>query len=210
MALLIIVVAAAAAVFIMAGIKPAYSDNPSDWLSGGANGSAVLSFEQATKGGGRYDPAGEKWNDGAIVTNFAYDGLYRGEYFSGGSYENEKGETLLSVTPEMAPGNGIPEGIIVERIEDNLTVKAFIFLDSDWKVKIGDSLNILWGAGFNKTKKFSFREISPGIYMDTITDDRARFNDDFSFSEGGIAVGDASAEDVASGNSADITVIRAM
>ncbi len=185
--------------------KVVYSDDPEDWIDEKPNGTFEVSFEQVTKGAGTFNDINEQYQYALIDTVFGYDGLYEGEYFKNKYYSPDR-KIRMEITKNLVPGDGILQGIIIERIDDGQPV-AFIFIDEDWRNKLGDTVNIVWGKKYQNMKKFEYKEIEDGIYMNQILDDNNRFIQTFNDVHfGGIVVGNVNIKDVQEGNT-DRTVI---
>lgn len=163
-----------------------FSDNPKDWIEkeGDVN---ELNIDQISKGKSHSDNLGQQFKDyeKKIRTSFKQEGFYKGKYFTNVYSENNK--ELMKITNKINPNDGVIDGYILEIIEDKPIV--YIFLDQDWKEKIGET-NIFWGINFANEKKFDFKEISKGIYMDKIIDDVNRFSNNFTIHTWGVIVGD--------------------
>lgn len=167
-----------------------YSSDPKDWITK----DSILDVPAATNGSGYVDSSTLQYMDGSVNTAFTYDGYYQGKYFTN-SY-SEEGKTLIEITGRLNTTDGIPQIIVVEKInKDNNSVKAMIFVDEDWKKQIVPTY-VRWGINFEKNKMFDYSN-SPkqGIYMDVI-DDSARFNNNFNVHFGGIAIGDITQEKI--------------
>ena len=184
-----------------------YSDNPRDWIDETPNETIEVNFEQVTKGAGEFNDINEEYTDALIETVFGYDGIYEGESFKNKYYDPQTEKVIMEITKDMKPNDGILQGVIAERI-DNGNPVAFIFLDEDWKNKLGKTVNIVWGAEYQNTKKFEYVSIKEGIYMNQIADDKNRFNEFFdNVHQGGIVVGDVSINDVKEGNTDGKTIM---
>ena len=179
--------------------KIVYSDKPEDWIDEKPNGTIEVNFEQVTKGAGTFNENNEQYTYALIDTSFGYEGLYEGQYFKRKYYSPDR-KILMEITDNLVPGDGIIQGIIVERIDENQP-KAFIFIDEDWKNRYGNAVNIIWGEKYQNMKRFEYNEIKDGIYMDQIIDDKNRFlqtYNDVHF--GGIVVGNINSDAVQEGN----------
>ncbi|MFH2028840.1 MAG: hypothetical protein ABIJ08_06890, partial [Nanoarchaeota archaeon] len=95
---------------------------------------------------------------------------------------------------------------IVEDIVDN-EVRATLFIDEDFKEKIVP-LNIIWGATYTNIKSFEYNVVKKGVYMDTIVDERSRFNEDYSMSKGGVILGNLDLENVNNEDISDVIFVR--
>lgn len=182
---------------------PEYSDEPRTWVEEKEN-IKKISTDKVTKGKGHFDDTSEQYKDinAFIETAFSYTGIYKGNGFFKEKYYARVGgleELVMEITPEFDSTDGVLQGIIIERIENDIP-EAFIFLDEDWKKQFSD-LYIVWGANYQNEKKFEFNDVG-GVYMDHVVDDKDRFTSD-SYSGvtyGGIVVGDLTKEDIQNGN----------
>ncbi len=168
-----------------------YSDNPADWVKQGE-----INVEQATKGTSYINEIGQQYSDTETSTVFELEGYYKGEYFNT-EYADSSGRTKMKLTNEMKPNDGIVEGFMTER-KDQETEKWIvdIFVDEDWKKQVG-ATNIYWGTLYRQNKQFVFDEISPGIYHDQIIDDSDRLLENARIRTFGIIVGDVTREETA-------------
>lgn len=203
--LLIIIIAAVFIIFPGKQKTETYSDDPKDWVDDLPEGVKSIDIDEMTKGDAYISGTNQQYDDGKVMTSFAFDGLYKGNRFSN-IYE-EEGRVLMAITERMKPKNEIIEGFIVEYIDGGKII-ANIFIDSDFREETGDKTNIVWGKTFQNIKEFEFNEISSGIYMDTIIDDNERFGSNYNIHEGGVVVGNMDLDDIRDGNSKDLTVIR--
>jgi len=172
---------------------PVYSDNPKDWIESTGNGVKEVNTEEATQEMSYINYIGQQYFSPDIETVFIHDGMYLGNYFVD-DYSDDQGNLLIQFTQELNPSNGIPEGFILERLEGK-TPFAYIFLDEDWKKNIGDT-NLIWGKEYQNLREFRFNVAKPGIYYDKITDDPARFSDNYRIHEGGIIVGKVTLQEI--------------
>jgi len=163
-----------------------YSKNPENWVEKKGN-VQVIDVEKATEGKGYYTINNQQYKSAFAETAFSYDGVYQGEIFKN-YYEDDNGNTLIEITQNLIPNDGILQGIIIEKFENKIPV-AYIFLDEDWKKQFGNSINIEWGQTYQNFKAFEFNTVSSGVYMDKVDDDISRFSEDYSVSTGGIIVG---------------------
>jgi hypothetical protein len=167
-----------------------YSDLPQDWVEKVGTVSQI-NVEEVTKGAGTFNVINQQYRVGLIDTAFAYEGMYNGDFFAD-QYYDPNGLLRAEITPNLKAGDGVLQGLIVERIENSVAT-IFIFLDSDWKNRFGDKLIIVWGKEYENTKKFEFNDLGNGIFYDSIIDDASRFSDDYRSSVGGAYVGDLDA-----------------
>ncbi len=185
-ALAIIVLVLISLYYYWALPKPVeFSNNPADWVKDNK-----INLFYATKGQAHLLDTIQYSREG-INTAFEIEGFYKGKKFLKEYKINNA--TIMRITQELKPNDGIMDGFIFEKIE-NQTVKAYLFVDEDWK-KYMTRTNILWGRNFENQKEFNYEEIKKGIYMNFIEDDRNRFSKDFTVHTGGIMMGDISKED---------------
>ncbi len=178
------------------------SDNPSDWVKEEGKVKKI-DFFQATKAQGEYNVANEQIDTGVVRAAFSYWGIYAGDIFK--KEHKENGVVVMELTPDLNPGDGIPQGIVVERI-DGQKVVAQIFLDGDWKKKYPGS-NIVWGREFEKEKQFEWNLVKEGVYLTTINDDNNRFSEDFRVAFGGLLVGSVTSKQLRENNLKEVYAI---
>jgi hypothetical protein len=152
----------------------------------------TLNIDFITNGSSFIDSQGQQIRLEDISTVFTIEGYYKGNYFKK-EFSDEEGNVLMKIDTSMTPGDGIIEGFILEKIENDVPI-VYIFLDEDWKEKVG-ATNIYWGNLWAFNKSFDFKSIQEGIYMEKIEDDRSRFSDDYKIRFYGIIVGDLTLED---------------
>jgi len=182
-----------------------YSDNPKDWFAQEPNGTVTLDFEKATENRGEYNLNNQQMRIGTQFVPFEYSGFWKGLPFKI-KYEENK-NTLIEITPRMTPNDGILQGIILERYEQG-TLVAYIFLDEDWKRAFGNSITIVYGKEYEKTKSFAWKQVTKGIYFDTVQEDMTRFKANYEYSFGGILVGNIIPQDAIVARDS-VTAIRA-
>ena len=139
-------------------------------------------------------------------THFTTDIIYNGEI-----YQNQvllDDSLKLRVGSNMTPNDGIPEGYIVQKINEysSKNITSYIFVDEDWKLAYPQTF-VHWGATYERTVAFVFTQISPGVYMNKITDDPDRFIIGYGVSRGGILVGPLTKDDVENRNE-NVTAMR--
>ena len=166
--------------------KGMYATDKEKWIKT-TGAEKEIDVEQITEGTGFVDAMGQQLRAGAIETVFDYEGYYKGNHFKR-EYKDENGDIKIRINPNMNPNDGIIEGFIIEKLEDDKPV-AYIFLDEDWKNNM-QLTNIFWGKGYEYEKTFTFTLISNGVYMNKIDDDASRFSDNYRMHAGGIIVGD--------------------
>ncbi len=138
-------------------------------------------------------------------------GEYEGMYFKGSAlnFTDPQRPILFEITSQLDPTNGIPQGYIVLRIEDEDAhdISAYIFVDEDWK-RAFPQTNIIWGAEYQNQAEFVFFEIRPGVYMTKIKDDPNRRSQNFGISFGGIVVGPLTRQEYLDDSRDDLTFMR--
>jgi len=207
--LIIVVIGLVLLGFYADKLKNPYSDEPNDWIIDKGNGIKEIDVEEVTDGEGFLDENGQQYEKYGNRFLFDYDGLYNGVFFLDEIYLNEDdGKPIMRITPNLKPYDGVIEGFIVEKIVDNETLISNIFVDEDWKKSLGYKTNIIWGKDWKNFKKFKFTQIEPGIYMDSIEDERDRLSHNFKEAYGGIVVGDVTVDDVAERRIENLTLIR--
>ncbi len=162
-----------------------YSNNPADWLEPAAQNTVSVNVDEATRGKGEYNIANQQLALAGEQTAFAYEGIYRGHFFST-RYADDTGAPIMEMTPDLNPDDGVLQGFMVERFA-NGALETHIFVDEDWRRALGTSLSIVWGADYSRTKPFAYEPVKPGIYHDMILDDPSRMQPDISV--GGVQVG---------------------
>jgi len=199
--LAVLLVIAAIAVSVSFFVKEeGYSDDPKKWLE--KNGRVIeVSVDKATKGEGYLDVNGQQYRSENVNTMFRYEGYYKGSRFVD-VFNTINNQALMRITKDLQPSDGIIDGFIVVRIENDVPIFN-IFIDNDWKNRVVPT-NILHGVE-NKIEKLNFEELRPGIfYAKFITDEG--FFDDFQFHLGSIMVGDFTQEKIDNENN-DITMM---
>lgn len=161
-------------------------EEPQNWISK-KPGVVMVDVAKVTKGKGVWNENNQQYRVGSDFTAFAYEGSYHGDGFAT-SYLDENNRVRMRITQELKPNDGVLDGIIVERVVNN-TVEAWIFLDNDWKQQVPNAV-IWWGKTYERRRPFAWKELTAGVYVDMVVDDRARFNSDWSASQGGVLVGD--------------------
>ena len=150
----------------------------------------------------------EDYNVDGELYSFFYRGSYNGTpfnaiYLSDEFYNLSIGKTaieqerlaaeyiLMRISPEMDPTDGVIDGFILAKQEDNKFV-FYIFVDEDWKKQL-EYTNILWGDDFSNPAtlhmgSFNYQQSVNGIYIDKLEQDVAWFES--LPIAGGIAVGE--------------------
>ncbi len=168
-------------------VEPYYSEDPKTWVDDKGKGRIEVNVDKVTLGEGFITDNGEQYETADIETVFDYDGWYKGNYFKRAYYEG--GKKVMSINPEMKPDDGIIEGFVLERFEDDIPY-LYIFLDEDWKNEIPDT-KVHWGYRFQNKVDYIFdNQISNGVYMVKIEDEMARFENNAPLRMGGVYVGD--------------------
>ena len=127
-----------------------------------------------------------------IKTMFYTYGYYQGKNFEKDYVKS--GKEIMSISTKMTPGNGIIEGYTVFEVINNSPI-FYIFVDEDWKQKVNPT-RIFYGFEHSKNKTFQFNEVSKGIYMDKIIDDKDNYDDKYQFHIGSILIGDLTDEKI--------------
>ena len=143
-----------------------------------------------------------------------FDEIYIDEEFYDQGYVNfpqqdiEDTYVKMKISEEMNPNDGIIEGFILVRLENEELV-FHVFLDEDWKLKVNGETNLVWGTRYENFRKFRFEEINDGIYMDKVKEEKERFSEDFSFHKGNVMVGNFTLEQIEQQDSTEgLFVIR--
>jgi len=185
-----------------------YSSNPVTWVNEKPDNIKEVDFDKVTEGKSYFDKIDQQYVDEEknIITAFGYDGIYYGEVFRT-EFFDENNNLKLQITPELNPADGVPQAIIIEKIENNVPF-AYIFVDRDWKELIGESY-IAWGAEYQNVERFAYDEIKTGVYMNKVEDDINRFTkEDFSgLTYGGVSIGTFTKEDIVQGNIDGIAIM---
>ncbi len=168
----------------------------------------AINVSELTEGDGYEDNAASmQYNDGLYRVKFEHMIMFKGFMFLNEvNFQTEENESfvLMRTTPDMKPGDDVPEAYMVPVIEDGV-MAVNIYLDDDFRDFMGDDTNIIWGSEYQNFKKYDFSvEYKPGIYVDTVYD-----NDTERFRVGGndanVFVGDATFEDAQAMNMDGIT-----
>tara|TARA_Y100000310_G_C20679711_1_gene815174 strand:+ start:1116 stop:1736 length:621 start_codon:yes stop_codon:yes gene_type:complete len=181
----VLVVLVTAGIIFLKPVSREYSPDPATWIESNG-GVSSIDVSRATRGKGYLDTNGLQYETDEIGTVFTLEGWYGGEYFKN-EYVDENGRVLMRITEHMKPGDGIPEGFILEKIENNKPT-IHIFLDNDWRKKIAKTA-IYWGVAYENEEPFDFSEDIRGIYHNTVEDDAERFQNNFNLHSGGVWVG---------------------
>ena len=182
-----LIIAALVIIYALYPKQDTFSDNPQDWINDKGKGVKEIDVEEATVGAGYIDKNSLQYETFDIGTAFTFEGWYKGNYFET-EYVDENGATKMRISQDMKPFDGIPEGFIIEKIEENKPI-AYIFLDNDWRNKIKESI-IYWGKGYQNEQPFDFsQQADKGIYVNMIEDDPNRFQNNYNLKDGGIWVG---------------------
>ncbi|MBW3001717.1 hypothetical protein KY338_00985 [Candidatus Woesearchaeota archaeon] len=184
-------------------IEVYYPDDPAEWVEKLDSETSEINIDYVSKGQAINNERNLYFFVNGSETSMTYEGLYKGNYFT--KYYSENGAVLMRVGPEMKPGDGVLDGLLVERVIND-TFQVFIFLDDDWKNAVPYT-NIVWGKDYSLARPFVFTEISPGIYMDQIEDDPERFGYNYGAAYSGISVTSATHQQVKDGVTEGITEI---
>lgn len=164
-----------------------FSDQAEDWLDRAPDGGITVDVQEATRGRGEYNDVNQQLLlPGAEPSAFAYEGVYKGEFFTTYYIDPGTSRILMQVTPNMKPNDGILQGFMVERYANGV-LETHIFIDEDWRKALGDTINVVWGAEYAQSKPFAFEEVRDGIYHDFVLDDMSRLQPEISV--GGVQVG---------------------
>ena len=172
--------------------KDSYSEEPKLWIE--TKGSEKeINVEKATDGQSHFDrDMGQQYETETIGTAFDLEGWYKGNYFKREYMEDNR--VTIRISNEMQPNDGVIEGFVMEKIENNIPY-LYIFLDEDWKNNV-ENTNIYWGRSYQNKKIFDFSsQISAGIYMNKVKDDENRFQNNYGLHIGGVYAGDLRDDD---------------
>src|SRR3989344_4720161 len=100
--------------------EPYYTNNPAKWIDE-VYETKIVNVGKVTVGKGEITRIGISYQD----TVFEFSGIYKGKEFTTQHKENE--EIKIRITNELIPGDGILDGIIIERKETDgsWTILAF-------------------------------------------------------------------------------------
>lgn len=142
-----------------------YDDNPKN---------IEISVSRATRGKSVMDFNKQEYYENGLKTLFS-SGIYYGQpfeivYLKEGYKEeyNINDYALIDIGPKMDPTDGIIEGFILGKYEEDNFV-FYLFVDEDWKEKI-EFTNILYANDLTnpKIKQFDFSNFKDGIYIDKV------------------------------------------
>ncbi len=184
-------------------IEVYYPEEPEKWVEKLDSETRAINVDYVSQGQAIDNERNLYFFVNGSETSMEYEGMYKGNYFS--QYYAEDNAVLMHVGPEMKPGDGVIDGLLVERVVND-TFQVFIFLDDDWKNAVPYT-NIVWGKDYSLARPFVFTEISPGIYMDQIVDDPGRFGYNYNAAYSGIVVTSATHQQVKDGVTEGITEI---
>jgi len=147
-----------------------------------------INIFKATRGKASVDTSQEDYYINGDIESFFYYGSYKGNDFQTAylnpSFYNlslektfsEKEElaenlTIMRITNIIKPRDNVINGFILGK-EENGMYSFYIFLDEDWKNKVGFT-NILWGDNFKdpntlNIRPFDFSKSEKGIYINKI------------------------------------------
>jgi hypothetical protein len=98
---------------------------------------------------------------------FVPAGIFNGNIFHT-SYVDGNQKLRMQINDTLDPQNGIIEGWMAFNIRNNV-MHVNVFLDQDWRDKVGGATTIIWGDDWDNIRDFSWRSVSPGIYTDEIS-----------------------------------------
>jgi len=163
-----------------------FTEEPETWIEDIPETDDVrINVNKATKTLGFFDGLREEFDYYGKRLTFFYHGYYKGksfdeiyidEEFYDQGYVNfpqqdiEDTYVKMKISEEMNPNDGIIEGFILVRLENEELV-FHVFLDEDWKNNV-EYTNILWTNDFTtndvNVNKFDFTESHNGIYINKI------------------------------------------
>ena len=175
------------------------------------NDEFIIPIERLTDDKAYTDPTEDvQYREDGIETSFPLMGIYKGVRFSKAHYKwHEDGtyDLLMEIGHEMDPKDGVIEGYMVETFENEMPY-VYIYLDEDWRKKVGDT-NIIWGLNLDKIQKYKWSKLGDGIYMNKIMDDINRFNmPNINSRESGVFVGDFTLANIKTDVNDDWTAIK--
>ncbi len=150
-----------------------FTQDPSTWveekiLTKEAN-DARVNVMRATQGHSTFSGNRQIYHlensDEAFFTYGNYNGIpFVSKYI-------EKNTVLMEISQNLNPDDNIIQAFILAKKSDEGFV-FYIFVDEDWKNKLKYT-NIIYGRNFSMpstlvSKSFSYNEIRPGIYMDSV------------------------------------------
>ncbi len=157
--------------FLYDNIKPKvytsnyYSEEPEKWVEetpyDNIEDNYAVNVQKATRGKGSFETYKLEYMDSGVNTIFLR-GFYNGTAFT------FRINNTISLDNELIPNDGIPEGFILMKKEEE-KFNFYIYIDEDWKKKI--KTNILWSDDFEKgisEKQFDFSGGKNGIYIEKI------------------------------------------
>ena len=170
-----------------------YDDNPDN---------VQISVARATRGMSTFDVNKQELYHDGLKTLF-HSGIYKGlpfetmifdDAFVNDTSDNYKKYSLMEIDPELDPNDGIIEGFILGKYEED-EFAFYIFVDEDWKNNL-EYTNIIYGNDIDsfKFKQFDFSVQEKGIYIDKIKGDFDWFCT--SPRTGGVYVGEISLETI--------------
>lgn len=133
-----------------------FDDNPTD---------VVINVRKATRSESSFDIDRQEYYHDGLKTLFS-SGIYEG--FPFGSAHMANSTTVISIGPEMDPGDGIIDGFILGKYEKEDFV-FYVFLDEDWREQI-EYTNILYANDLDDPEitEFDFSEPEKGIYVNKV------------------------------------------
>jgi hypothetical protein len=161
-----------------------------------------ISVSRATRQNSIYELNKQEYFDDKLMTFFS-DGIYRGKTLALAYLEKDIG---IDAGPEMDPDDGVMEGFILAKKEDDRFV-FYLFVDQDWKDKMGYT-KVLWSNDFESgvsERPFNFNKEKSGIYIDKLEGSFDWFQK--SPRKGGIYLGEISKNTYESRNLSDTSFI---
>jgi hypothetical protein len=183
-----------------------YTVEPQPWIEDTPyddnSNNVKINVGKASRGQSIYDVNKQEIYHDGLKTLF-YSGIYKGNSFEtmfldigfgNDTEDNYKKYSLMEIDPELDPTDGIIEGFILGKYEDDEFV-FYIFVDEDWKNNL-EYTNIIYGNNIDsfKFKQFDFSIEEKGVYVDKIKGDFDWFTS--SPRMGGVYVGEISLETI--------------
>jgi hypothetical protein len=188
-----------------------YTDNPSHWIADDPNTleeDTKIDVVRATKGKLRLERSQQDFISDGNLESFFYGGRYKGNEFQSEylpedffnrtqgmpleeKREQADGEALMRITNEIDPDDGIINGFIMAREEQNKLV-FYLFIDEDWRTRT-EFTNIVWGDDFRNQATLSERTFDTSTEEEGIYIEKLQTNVDWykgAVVKGGIVVGE--------------------
>lgn len=124
-----------------------------------------INVRKATRSESQFDLDKQEYYHNGLKTIFS-SGIYKG--FPFGVAHKAGNDTVISIGPEMDPNDGIIEGFILGKYEDEDFV-FYVFLDEDWKKQI-EYTNIVYANDLSipSIQKFEFTDSVKGVYVNKV------------------------------------------